>query len=208
MFMRLKYPINLHKGMTFAVVLLLMYYYDNFSISAWIYLSLHGSYGILWILKGEIFPDKQWEELVSIPFALLAFFSLGLYWIAPFLLISRHLTPDNYVIAAAVGLNIFGVMLHFGSDTQKYFTLKYKTGLITEGFFRRCRNTNYLGELMIYLGFALLSGSWMGFIGIGAFFFAVFIPNMIRKDKSLSRYPDFQTYKREAGWLLPNLFRS
>jgi len=96
-------------------------------------------------------------------------------------------------------------MLHFASDAQKHFTLKYKSGLITEGFFAKCRNTNYLGELMIYSGFGLLTMSWIGFIGIAAFFAGAFIPNMIRKDKSLSRYAEFTEYKKKSGLILPKL---
>jgi protein-S-isoprenylcysteine O-methyltransferase Ste14 len=128
---------------------------------------------------------------------------LGLYWIAPWLLISQRIEPPAAIIATAVALNMFGVMLHYSSDAQKYFTLKYKPGLITEGFFARCRNTNYLGELMIYSGFALLTMSWIGFIGIAAFFIGAFIPNMIKKDKSLARYPEFNSYKKKSGLLFP-----
>ncbi len=203
--MKLKYPINLHKGSTAIFVLGLMFYYRNFSIEPWVYLALHGSYGFLWLLKDRMFPDKQWEQLVSIPYGIFVFLVLGLYWIAPWLLISQQIEPSAAIIAAAVTLNMFGVMLHYGSDAQKYFTLKYKPGLITEGFFARCRNTNYLGELMIYSGFALLTVSWIGFIGITAFFIGAFIPNMIKKDKSLSRYPDFENYKKQSGLLFPKL---
>jgi steroid 5-alpha reductase family enzyme len=201
--MKLKYPINLHKGITFLVVLALMFYYQNFSIGCWVYLALHGSYGFLWLLKDQIFPDNQWEQRVSVPYGIFVFFALGLYWIAPWILISKHFEPSNQVIALAVALNMIGVMLHFSSDAQKYFTLKYKPGLITEGFFSRCRNTNYLGELMIYSGFAFLTVSWLGFIGIATFFIGAFIPNMIKKDKSLSRYPEFANYKRQSGFLFP-----
>lgn len=201
--MKLKYPINLHKGITFLVVLALMFYYQNFSIGSWVYLALHGSYGFLWLLKDQIFPDNQWEQRVSVPYGIFVFFALGLYWIAPWILISKHFEPSNQVIALAVALNMIGVMLHFSSDAQKYFTLKYKPGLITEGFFSRCRNTNYLGELMIYSGFAFLTVSWLGFIGIATFFIGAFIPNMIKKDKSLSRYPGFANYKRQSGFLFP-----
>lgn len=203
--MKLKYPINLHKGSTSLFVLALMFYYQNFSIGPWIYLALHGSYGFLWLLKDHIFPDNQWEQRVSVPYGIFVFFALGLYWIAPWLLISTHTQPGNPVIALAVALNTIGVMLHYSSDTQKYFTLKYRPGLITEGFFTRCRNTNYLGELMIYSGFAVLSVSWVGFIGIATFFIGAFVPNMIKKDKSLSRYPDFASYKKQSGLLLPKL---
>lgn len=203
--MKLKYPINLHKGSTAIFVLGLMYYYQNFSIGPWVYLALHGSYGFLWLLKDRMFPDKQWEKVVSVPYGIFVFLILGLYWIAPWLLISQRIEPRVEIISAAIVLNMFGVMLHYGSDAQKYFTLKYKSGLITEGYFSRCRNINYLGELMIYSGFALLTMSWVGFIGIVAFFVGAFIPNMIKKDKSLSRYPEFGEYKKHSGLLLPKL---
>jgi protein-S-isoprenylcysteine O-methyltransferase Ste14 len=201
--MKLKYPVNLHKGMTGFFVLSLMFFYQNFSIGPWIYLALHGSYGFLWLLKDRMFPDKQWEQIVSVPYGIFVFLVLGLYWIAPWLLISQRIEPPAAIIAAAVAINMFGVMLHYGSDAQKYFTLKYKPGLITEGFFARCRNTNYLGELMIYSGFALLTVSWIGFLGIAAFFIGAFIPNMIKKDKSLARYPEFNNYKKKSGLLFP-----
>jgi len=201
--MKLNFPINLHKGGTAFLVIGLMFFYQNFSTGPWVYLALHGSYGFLWLLKDRMFPDKQWEQIVSVPYGIFVFLVLGLYWIAPLLLISQRIEPPAAIIAAAVAMNMFGVMLHYGSDAQKYFTLKYKPGLITEGFFARCRNTNYLGELMIYSGFALLTVSWIGFIGIGAFFIGAFTPNMIKKDKSLARYPEFNNYKKKSGLLFP-----
>jgi len=203
--MKLKYPVNLHKGMTAFVVLCLMVYVDNYSTGAWVYLALHGSYGFLWLLKDRIYPDKQWEKEVSIFYAIFVFGVLGLYWIAPWYLISRFVVPGPEIIGLAVALNMFGVMLHFASDAQKYYTLRYHPGLITDGFFARSRNTNYLGELMIYSGFAILTESWIGAIGIGAFFIGAFIPNMIKKDISLSRYTEFAEYKKQTGLLLPKL---
>ncbi len=204
--MKLKYPINLHKGSTAFFVFGLMLYYNNFSLGPWIYMALHGSYGFLWLLKDQLFPDKQWEQVVSFPYAIFVFFALGLYWVAPWFLISQRIEPGVSIFAAAVALNMLGVMLHFGSDAQKYFTLKYKTGLVTESFFARCRNTNYLGELMIYVGFAMLTESWVGYIGIVVFFIGAFIPNMIKKDKSLSRFAEFGEYKKKSWLLLPRLF--
>jgi len=204
--MKLKYPINLHKGSTAFFVIGLMFCYENFSTGAWLYLALHGSYGFLWLLKSQLFPDKQWEQTATVPYGIFVFLVLGLYWIAPFVLITSDYVPNGPVMALSVALNIAGTMLHFSSDAQKYFTLKYKPGLITEGFFSKCRNTNYVGELMIYTGFALLSGSWLGFIGITAFFIGAFIPNMLKKDKSLARYPEFATYKKQSGLLYPKFW--
>ncbi|NEO45861.1 MAG: DUF1295 domain-containing protein, partial [Moorea sp. SIO4A3] len=96
--------------------------------------------------------------------------------------------------------------LHYASDAQKYYTLKYRSGLITEGFFARCRNTNYLGEILIYSGFVMLAQHWLPFLILAAFIAGIFIPNMLKKDKSLSRYPEFADYKANSGLLLPQLF--
>jgi protein-S-isoprenylcysteine O-methyltransferase Ste14 len=206
--MPLKYPVNLHKGMTFLVVISMMLYFQNFSIPAWVYLALHGSYGFMWLLKDRIFPDKQWEQTVSVGYAIFVFVVLGLYWLPPFLLISQGIVVAPILVGISVALCMMGVMLHFGSDAQKYFTLAYHKGLITEGYFSRSRNINYLGELMIYCGFALLTGNGWSFIGIGLFFIGAFIPNMLKKDKSLSRYPEFTAYKKSTGLLFPRLFRN
>lgn len=127
-----------------------MFFYHNFTIGAWVYLALHGTYGFLWLLKDRIFPDKQWEQEMPNLMGIITFVILGLYWVAPFILISSGTVPPLPLVAAAISLNIVGVFLHFASDAQKYYTLKYKTGLITEGFFARCRNTNYLAEGKFY----------------------------------------------------------
>lgn len=103
-------------------------------------------------------------------------------------------------------MNIFGVLLHYGSDAQKYFTLKYHKGLITEGFFSRSRNPNYLGEILTYSSFAMLSQHWLPFVILGGFAAFVFVPNMLKKDESLARYPEFAAYKQRSSLLLPKLF--
>jgi len=204
--MKSKHSINLHKALTFIFVLALMIIYQNFTIGAWVYLALHGTYGILWLLKDRIYPDKQWEQEVSLGTGIFTFFFVSLYWIAPFILISSGSVPSSPLIAAAISINILGIFLHYSSDAQKYYTLKYKSGLITEGFFARCRNTNYLGEICIYFGFALLVQHWLPFAILGLFTTMIFVPNMLKKDKSLSRYSEFAEYKENSGLLLPKLW--
>jgi len=98
-----------------------------------------------------------------------------------------------------------GVFLHFASDAQKYFTLKLKKELIKDGFFKSIRNTNYLGELLIYISFSILSMSYIPFLILGIFFFLVFIPRMLKKDKSLSKYKDFKEYKSKSGLIFPKI---
>ena len=204
--MKIKHAINLHKFLTFAVVLGLMVIYQNFTIAPWIYLALHGTYGIMWLIKDSLYADRQWEEEVGIGTGIIVFLFVDLYWVAPFLLISSGVQPSAPLIAIAIATNIFGVLLHYGSDAQKYFTLKYKKGLITEGFFSRSRNPNYLGEILIYSSLALLSQHWISFAIVGFVIAFVFVPRMRQKDESLSRYREFAAYKERSGMLLPKLF--
>jgi len=204
--MKAKHFINLHKGLTTLVVLGLMVAYDNFTLGPWVYLALHGTYGFLWLLKDRIYPDKQWEQSLPVATAVSGFFIIGLYWVAPFLLISSGAVPPLPLVAAAIGVNILGVFLHYASDAQKYYTLKYKKGLITEGFFARCRNTNYLGEILIYLGFAMVAMHWQPYVILALFAAVIFTPNMLKKEKSLSRYPEFAAYKARSGLVWPQLW--
>jgi steroid 5-alpha reductase family enzyme len=180
--------------------------YNNFTVAPFIYLALHGGYGILWLLKDRYYPDKQWEQDLPVVTGIFTFFVIGLYWIAPFILISSGSQPLPVLMFSAVFINLLGIFLHYGSDAQKYYTLKYKTGLITEGFFARSRNPNYLGEVLIYVSFAILAQHWIPFLILGAVFAGIFVPNMLKKDKSLSRYPEFEAYKARSGLLLPKLF--
>lgn len=204
--MKAKYIINLHKGLTFFVVLTMMVAYQNFTLGPWVYLALHGTYGFLWLLKDQIYPDKQWEQEIPIGMGIFGFGLISLYWVAPFILISSGSEPPLPLVAAAISLNILGVFLHYTSDAQKYYTLKYRPGLITEGFFARCRNTNYLGEILIYGAFAMLAQHWLPFLILAGFIAGIFLPNMRKKDQSLSRYPEFADYKARSGFLLPQLF--
>ena len=203
--MKLNQVINLHKGLTLFIVLGMMFIYNNFSISAWIYLSLHGTYGILWLLKEKIFPDPYFKNEINNITAFIGFIFLGSYWVAPFILISSQKDIPNALIAFCVSINILGVFLHFASDAQKYFTLKLKKELIKDGFFKSIRNTNYLGELLIYISFSILSMSYIPFLILGIFFFLVFIPRMLKKDKSLSKYKDFKEYKSKSGLIFPKI---
>ena len=201
--MKLNQIINLHKGLTPFVVLGLMAIYDNFSIPAWIYLSLHGTYGILWLLKEKLFPDPYFKDEMGFLTSITGFIFLGSYWVAPFILISSQKLIPNFIIAGCVSIYIIGVFLHFASDSQKYFTLKLKKELITEGFFKYSRNTNYLGEILIYLSFAILSMNIIPFIILLIFFIIVFYPRMIKKDKSLTKYEGFKEYKANSGLIFP-----
>ena len=73
--------INAQKTGTIIIMYLLMFYYNNYSKGAWLYLSLHGTYGLLWFLKDMVFPDKSFQhKLAILPSLLVALFLLS-YWL-------------------------------------------------------------------------------------------------------------------------------
>jgi len=112
--MKIRHFIDLFKGPTFIFVLIMMAIYNQWqNTTAWVYLALHGSYGILWVLKSRNFPDKNWEKLTSLAFGLLGMASLSLYLVAPWLLTSRGTQAPGWYLGLCVLLYIFGVFFHF-----------------------------------------------------------------------------------------------
>ena len=212
--MKYKFYIDTHKGATFLYILSLIYFYNAFdNIFALVYLALHGSYGIFWVLKSKIFPDKTWEVKVPLYYGFVIWFGLSLYWIAPWIIISEtfydinDVTNTNLIILLSIFLYVFGVFLHFTSDMQKFTQLKINPRqLIHDGLFKKCRNINYFGELLIYSSFALLSMHWIPFIILFLFIIFIWVPNMLQKDKSLSKYDNFEDYKKDSKLFIPFIY--
>ena len=75
--MKLNQIINLHKGLTAFVVIGLMIFFDNFTIASYVYLALHGTYGLLWLLKEKIFPDLYFKEKSNFLTSVSGFILLG-----------------------------------------------------------------------------------------------------------------------------------
>lgn len=205
--MKISTYINLHKVLVIPIVLGMMWFYDNWSVEALIYLSIHGTYSLLWLVKHVIYPDRRFNEQQPIWIGLLfIFLPLASYYIAPYLLISREVQLSPYIIGLVLLIYTLGIFLHYVSDAQKYYILKNRKGLIQDGLFSRTRNPNYLGEIMIYGSFALLSWHWLPFLILAGWFFGFFFRNMLAKDRSLSRYPEFKQYKARTGLLFPKFF--
>jgi len=202
--MKQRHFIDPHKGITAVAVLVLMAVYRQWeNPTAWVYLALHGSYGVLWVLKSRNFGDRQWDQPTGLGYGLVILGGLTLYWIAPWLLAARAIQAPPWYLGICVSLYAFGVFFHFASDMQKHTALKLGSGLITDGLWSRCRNPNYFGELLIYLGFGLLAMHWVPLLVIALFVAAVWIPNMRRKDRSLARYPQFAAWKARTKLFIP-----
>ena len=210
--LKLAWVINFQKTGTFFYILLLMYYYQNYSLAAYVYLALHGMYGFCWMLKHFAFPDRSWEKKVTIGGGLMAFvLVLGLYWVFPYMLISGILGPDQKmasltVLTTAICLHTLGVVIMMTADCQKYFTMKYNQGLICDGLFKYIRHPNYLGEIMLYASYAMIVQHWIPWAILAWVWIGVFLGNILQKEASMSRYPEWADYKKQSGMLIPKLF--
>ncbi|MDX1674422.1 MAG: DUF1295 domain-containing protein [Longimicrobiales bacterium] len=211
--------IDVHKGSTGVFVLVLMQAYDVFTPSAYVYLALHGTYGIAWVIKDLTVGDRRWRHRVGVPGALGTWAFLSLYWVAPVVLILGQAgeldlagwTPAGPMqLAAAVVAYVVGLVLMIGADAQKNTLLARRenagagdAGLITTGFYARVRHPNYLGEILIYGGFALVVDHWIPWAILVPVWVLFFLPNMLAIDASLSRYPGFEEWRERTGFLLP-----
>jgi protein-S-isoprenylcysteine O-methyltransferase Ste14 len=198
--------IDLHKALVIPVTAAAMVMFGNFSTVMWLYLGMHGTYSILWLIKGRTYPDRRFAEQVPIWIGgLFVFLPLAGYYAAPILLAWLHPNVPGWAVTLGVSSFTFGIFLHYVADAQKYFTLQVHPGLIETGLFARTRNPNYLGEIMTYMGYAIISWNWFPFVVNFAWIFGFFVRNMIKKDRSMSRHPGFAAYKARTGLLFPRI---
>ena len=206
--MKLKFFIDSHKGITLLVMLGLMALYGQWqNPTAWLYVALHGTYGILWVLKSRLFPDTRWEQRTSWLYGVVAAWGgLTLYWIGGWLVMARGVHAPGWYAALCVAIYTVGIFFHFASDMQKYMAMRLNPGhLITDGFFALSRNPNYFGEMLIYLGFGLLAMHWLPVAILALWIVAYWWPSMLRKDRSLARYPDYAAYAARTKRFIPYL---
>ncbi len=202
--LRLDQAINLQKYCTVFVIYAMMNYFNNFSVYAWIYLGLHGTYGYTWLIKDLAFSNTAFEKRITIP-AMLALYGVLLpaYWALPWLFLSRHIEPSGPLIFSAIAIHTLGIGWMVAADLQKNCVMRFRKGLISDGVFTYTRNPNYLGEIMIYWTYALLAAHWLGWLVVLAQLLFFFLPRMLVKDASISRHPGWAQYHARSGLLIP-----
>lgn len=206
--MKMQTFISSQKSLTALVVLIMIAIFNQWhNTTAWVYLALHGTYGLLWVMKSRIYPDKKFEKPTNLGFAFVILGSLSLYWIAPYILTSQGVQVPAWYLSLCSSMFGFGVFFHFVTDMQKYISLQLRPDqLITEGMLSRVRNMNYFGELLIYLALALLAAHWLPLIVLLTWIIFYWLPNMRKKDRSLSRYVGFSEYKQRTKLFIPYIY--
>ena len=202
-----RYVINFFKAGMLPSCILMMIYFNNYSINSTLYAALHGSYGVIWLLKDLTFGDKGFAIPSTLTSNLIISVLLIFYHSIAFLTIQNQSLQLSLIrIFVAVFIYAIGIFLMIGSDAQKYFTLECKKGLVTTGFCKYTRNPNYLGEIMIYLSFAIICQNMFVYAVLVFVWVGLFGMRMAVKDYSLSKKPEFADYKKNSYLLFPKLF--
>lgn len=214
--LKLAIVINIQKAGSFPFLAFLIWIYADrtstaTSTAAWLYLAMHGTYGLTWLVKDLLFPDPNWQRRATIASCVIGAFGLGLYWLGGWLLISgtvtpRYPLPQDAWFCLCVSLCIFGCVTMMAADVQKFVTLQLKRGLITSGMFKYVRHPNYLGEMMVYGALALMVWHWIPALVLAYYWLVMFATNMAMKEASMSRYPEWGAYRTRTWWLIPGVF--
>lgn len=201
---KLAHVVNLQKAATLAVCLCLMHTHGNWSPTAVTYTAMHGGFGLVWLLKDRVFPDAKWQVEMTVGSTVLGVVAIFLpYLYIPYVTIQGRSACSEPQLLGAVIVYVLGVVLMMGADCQKYFVLRAKKELITDGFFRVVRHPNYLGEMLIYGSFAFVSQDIRPWAVLLYVWVGLMLPYMLRKEASLSRYAGWKAYKARSGFLIP-----
>lgn len=172
-----------------------------------IYLCLHIGYCLWWLLEQWLFPERRQQiftEKVGILTLIFFVLFVGVFYSLPGYLVFINPNPASYgTIAIALFLYIFGSLINTGADVQKTTAKKVKGGLVKDGIWRSVRHINYLGDLMRYTSFSVITGDWRAFVlpGIVAL---LYIQRIGQKEQAMSdKYPEFSSYQKNSSRLLP-----
>jgi protein-S-isoprenylcysteine O-methyltransferase Ste14/uncharacterized protein YndB with AHSA1/START domain len=194
--------VNAAKVVTLACLLSLPFFFEVQARQA-VYLAMHVSYCVWYLLKQVILREAVFRERDSAPEFVMVVAVVGVVYALPGWLAFRNPAPvSDLTLAASVALFFFGSVINSGADVQKITALRLRPGLITDGFWRLSRNINYFGDLLRYSAFALLSGSAWAWLVV-LLVLGANVDRMRKKAKSLSRYPDYAAYQRNVPVLLP-----
>lgn len=140
-----------------------------------------------------VFPDKTFQQNVSLVVILMLVIILFAYWGIGLLMMSGmgEINPSPERIFCCVIIYVIGLILMVCTDLQKYLTLKYKKGLIDDLFLQNNRNTNYFGEIMLYSSFALLVNHRYAFFFLFTVWLTVFFSRIYLKEQSLKKKDGF-----------------
>lgn len=202
--------INVAKVVTILCLIALALIYGIHDQRQVIYLCLHISYCCWWLIEQWLFPQRRQQIFtgkVGLPLFLFALLFTGVFYALPGYFAFTNPSPITYTaVAIALPLYIFGSLINTAADVQKMTAKSMGASLVNDGIWRSVRHINYLGDLMRYSSFSVVSGSLWAFL-LPGIIVLLYIQRILQKEQSMAiKYPDFAVYQQSTSRLLPWLW--
>ncbi|WP_017318140.1 DUF1295 domain-containing protein [Mastigocladopsis repens] len=180
-----------------------------FGIQDWrqvIYLCLHISYCLWWLVEQWLFPQRQqiFNQRMGAFGLLFTLLSVGIFYSLPGYLAFVNPVPLSMTTTAvALSLYIFGSLINATADVQKLTAKQFGAGLVRDGIWRFSRNINYFGDLLRYLSFSVVAGSPWAYL-VPGYVLVIYLWLISQKEQSMpQKYPDYADYKQSSARLIP-----
>lgn len=175
-----------------------------------LYLSLHVSYCVWWLLEQRLFPERArqlFTERLGLLGIVLAVAYVGVFYCLPGWLAMANPAPLGSITAAlGIVMYVFGSLINTGADIQKMTARQLGEGLVCDGIWRRVRHVNYLGDLLRYSSFAVIAGSAWAWL-LPASVLLLYLQRIKMKEQSMAgKYIEFETYRQRSWKLIPGLW--
>jgi protein-S-isoprenylcysteine O-methyltransferase Ste14 len=175
-----------------------------------LYLSLHISYCLWWLLEQWLFPERRrqlFSERVGIGGFAGALLFIGVLYSLPGLLAFLNPVPISHAaVAVAVGLFSFGSLINASADVQKTTAKALGAGLVSDGIWRGVRHVNYLGDLLRYSSFAVVAGNPWAWL-VPGLVLLVYLQRIGQKEAAMAaKYAEFSAYQQRSRRLLPGIW--
>lgn len=199
--------INVAKVITILCLFALAIIYGIQGQRQVIYLALHVTYCLWWLLEQWLFPQRRRQiftektDLTGFVFILLF---VGVFYALPGFLAFTNPTEIAYsTVAIALPLYIFGSLINTGADVQKMAAKDLGAGLVKDGIWRSVRHVNYLGDLLRYTSFAVVAGSLWAYV-LPVLTALLYLQRISQKEASMGeKYPEFAAYQKTSTRLIP-----
>lgn len=126
-----------------------------------IYLCLHVSYCLWWLLEQWFYPQRRrmFSEPISFVEVSFTLLFVGIFYALPGYLAFINPLPLSLTTAAvALPLYILGSLINASADVEKITAKQSGVDLVKEGLWRFSRNVNYFGDLLRYLSLSVSAG--------------------------------------------------
>ncbi|MDZ4872639.1 MAG: hypothetical protein CLLPBCKN_002035 [Chroococcidiopsis cubana SAG 39.79] len=174
-----------------------------------IYLCLHVSYCLWWLLEQWFFPNRRqiFNEPIGVGGFSFTLIFVGVFYTLPGYLAFTNPAPISALaIAIAIPLYIFGTLINTTADVQKLTAKQYGAGLVQDGVWRFSRNINYFGDLLRYLSFSVVAGSLWAYLVPGTITL-LYLQRISQREQTMSgKYSEYAAYQESSSRLIPFLW--